>query len=41
MQKRIEELERFVSAIAHGPDGSVSDRVRHRAKQLLGLANCG
>lgn len=34
--KRVVELERFVSVIAHGPSGSVSDSVRHRAKQLLG-----
>lgn len=32
--ERVAELERFVLAIAHGPDGSVSDSVRKRAKEL-------
>ena len=36
LNDRIEELERFVSAIANGPEWSVSDGVRSRAKALLG-----
>lgn len=39
LRERIAELESFLRAIAFAPEGSVSDSVRHRAKQLIGLVS--